>query len=267
MTSIEQIARQYRGIRCNHIAQGLADLLRQAEANEVSYLAFAEVLGGRRTAAAQPAADRHEPTQGRLPGDKRLAESTTATRPPSPSARSASCWTSASSTSAPTWCSSPARGGQDPPGHGIGQEAIEAGYKVLFTTALALVEKLELAEIKGELKKQITALQKFDLLIIDELGYLPMNRQARYNLFQLVNALYEYRSVIITTNKDFTAWGEFFADDNVAVPIVDRLIHHSHIFMPGGESYRLKHKREELIFCRPGRVNFIGRKGVKIIGH
>ena len=61
---------------------------------------------------------------------------------------------------------------------GIGQEAIEAGYKVLFTTALALVEKLELAEIKGELKKQITALQKFDLLIIDELGYLPMNRQA-----------------------------------------------------------------------------------------
>ena len=127
---------------------------------------------------------------------------------------------------------------------GIGQEAIEAGYKVLFTTALALVEKLELAEIRGELKKQITALQKFDLLIIDELGYLPMNRQARYNLFQLVNALYEYRSVIITTNKDFTAWGEFFADDNVVVPIVDRLIHHSHIFMPGGESYRLKHKRE-----------------------
>ena len=117
-------------------------------------------------------------------------------------------------------------------------------YKVLFTTALALVEKLELAEIKGELKKQVTALQKFDLLIIDELGYLPMNRQARYNLFQLVNALYEYRSVIITTNKDFTAWGEFFADDNVAVPIVDRLIHHSHIFMLGGESYRLKHKRE-----------------------
>ena len=80
-------------------------------------------------------------------------------------------------------------------------------------------------------------------MIIDELGYLPMNRQARHNLFQLVNALYE-RSVIITTNKDFTAWGEFFADDNVAVPIVDRLIHHSHIFMPGGESYRQKHKRE-----------------------
>ena len=70
-----------------------------------------------------------------------------------------------------------------------------------------------------------------------------MSRQSRYNLFQLVNSLYEYRSVILTTNKDFTDWGEFFHNDDVAVPIVDRIIHHSHIFMLGGESYRLKEKR------------------------
>ncbi len=74
---------------------------------------------------------------------------------------------------------------------------------------------------KGELKKKITNLSKFDLIIIDELGYLPMNKQGNYNLFQLINTLYEYRSVIITTNKNFTDWGEFFIDDNVAVPIVD----------------------------------------------
>lgn len=86
------------------------------------------------------------------------------------------------------------------------------------------------------------ALAKYDLLVIDELGYLPMTRQARYNLFQLINSLYEYRSIILTTNKDFTSWGEFFHDDNVAVPIIDRVIHHSHIFMLGGESYRLKQK-------------------------
>ena len=78
--------------------------------------------------------------------------------------------------------------------------------------------------------------------IIAELGYLPMARQGIYNLFQLFTGLYEYRSVILTTNKDFTSWGEFFRDDNVAVPIVDRLIHHSHVFMLGGESYRLKQK-------------------------
>ncbi|SFX47408.1 ATP-binding protein, partial [Marinospirillum alkaliphilum] len=88
----------------------------------------------------------------------------------------------------------------------------------------------------------ISLLAKNDLLIIDELGYLPMSRQSRYNLFQLVNSLYEYRSIILTTNKDFTDWGEFFHNDNVAIPIVDRIIHHSHIFMLGGESYRLKEK-------------------------
>lgn len=125
---------------------------------------------------------------------------------------------------------------------GIGHEAIHAGYKVLFRNALTLVEELELAEMKGDLKKRLTQLSKYDLIIIDELGYLPMSRQSRYNLFQLINSLYEYRSIILTTNKDFTSWGEFFHDDNVAVPIIDRIIHHSHIFMLGGESYRLKEK-------------------------
>jgi len=100
--------------------------------------------------------------------------------------------------------------------------------------------------LKGELKKKINSLIKADLLIIDELGYLPMNKQGMYNLFQLINSLYEYRSIILTTNKDFTNGGEFFADDNVAVPIIDRLIHHSHIFMLGGESYRLKQKLNNL---------------------
>ena len=114
---------------------------------------------------------------------------------------------------------------------------------MLFTTALGLVESLELAELRGELKKKINNLTKFDVLIIDELGYLPMGNRARYNLFQLVNSFYEYRSIVLTTNKDFTAWGDYFHDDNVAVPVVDRLIHHSHIFMMGGESYRLKQKK------------------------
>ena len=69
-----------------------------------------------------------------------------------------------------------------------------------------------------------------------------MLHQARYNLFQLVHSLYEYRSIVLTTNKDFTDWGEFFAEDQVAVPVIDRIIHHSHIFKLGGESYRLKEK-------------------------
>ena len=72
-------------------------------------------------------------------------------------------------------------------------------------------------------------------MIIDELGYLPMSKQSHHNLFQLINTLYEYRSIILTTNKELTQWGEFFMDENVAVPIVDRLIHHAKIDMLGGE--------------------------------
>jgi DNA replication protein DnaC len=64
------------------------------------------------------------------------------------------------------------------------------------------------------------------VLVIDELGYLPMTQQARYNLFQLINNLYEYRSVILTTNKEFRSWGELFHGDNVAVTIIDCVIHH-----------------------------------------
>jgi DNA replication protein DnaC len=136
-----------------------------------------------------------------------------------------------------------------PPGVGkthlaiaVGVKAVETGYKVLFTTALTLVESLDLAEARGELKKKINWLLKFDLVLVDELGYLPLSQKSVFNFFQFINALYEYRSITLTTNKEFTSWREFFVNDNLAVPIVDRLIHRSHIFIMGGESYRLRDK-------------------------
>ncbi len=125
---------------------------------------------------------------------------------------------------------------------GIGLKALEAGYPVLCPTALTLVATLALAERRGELKKKIASLLTCDLLIIDELGYLPMNRQGLDNLFPLSNGRYEYRSVILTPHKDFTNWGEFFRDEHVVVPVVDRLIPHSQVFMLGGESSRLQQK-------------------------
>jgi DNA replication protein DnaC len=243
MSAIERLAQQYRALHCHHIAAGLPDLLTQAEANELSYLQLAEQL----VELERQGRERNRHTlnlrKAGFPAIKRVEEF---------DFRHQTTITKRQVSQLLDFRFLDERANLvfiGPPGVGkthlaiaIALKAVEAGYKVLFTTALTLVETLEIAELKGELKKKIASLIKFDLLVVDELGYLPMNRQGTYNLFQLINSLYEFRSVILTTNKDFTNWGEFLREDNVAVPIVDRLIHHSHVFMLGGESYRLKQK-------------------------
>jgi len=243
MPTIESVAQQYRSLRLPAIAEGLENLLKSAEANEISYLQFAECLVEHEL--KQRNAKRIEQNQRRanFPLQKSLDEfdyrfQTTINKREINGLLDFGFIDNREN----IILIGPPGVGKTHLAIGIGLKALDAGYKVCFCTALTLVEALELAELKGELKKKINQLLKFDILIIDELGYLPMNKQGMHNLFQLINALYEYRSIILTTNKDFTNWGEFFFDDNVAVPIVDRIIHHSHIFMLGGESYRLKSK-------------------------
>ena len=245
MSSLEQVIQKYRELRFTNIAEALESLLANAESNELSYLQFAEQLVDHELSNRQRKRIELNRRKASFPVVKCLEEfdyrhQTTITKRQVNQLLDFSFIDHRHN----LMFIGPPGVGKTHLAMGIGLKAIDAGYKVLFTTALALVETLEIAELKGELKKRITAYLKFDVLIIDELGYLPMNRQSMYNLFQLINSLYEYRSIILTTNKVFTNWGEFFADDNVAVPIVDRLIHHSHIFMLGGESYRLKQKSD-----------------------
>jgi len=138
-----------------------------------------------------------------------------------------------------------------PPGVGkthlaiaLGREAILAGYAVQFTTAMALVAALAKAQTEKRLDEKLTALAKPKLLIIDELGYLPLEPDAAHLFFQLVSRRYETGAMLITSNRSVAEWGTVFADPVVATAILDRLLHHSHVLTIRGDSYRLRAKRK-----------------------
>lgn len=137
-----------------------------------------------------------------------------------------------------------------PPGVGkthlavaLGREAIKQGYSVLFITAASLLTQLTKAHMEGKLEEKISQFSKAKLLIIDELGYLPFDPKAAHFLFQLVSRRYEKGSILMTSNRAVSEWGEVFGDSVVATAILDRLLHHSHVLTIRGESYRLKEKR------------------------
>ena len=122
----------------------------------------------------------------------------------------------------------------------LGHEAIRQGYSVLFATAPALVAALAKAHAEGRLEDRLSFFAKPKLLIIDELGYLPFEPEAAHLFFQLVSSRYERASLIVTSNKPFSAWGEIFGDEIVAAAMIDRLVHHAEILSLKGDSYRLR---------------------------
>ena len=126
---------------------------------------------------------------------------------------------------------------------GLGREAIVAGYTVLFTGAMELVANLAKAQSDGRLEERLTHFAKPKLLIVDELGYLPLEPDAAHLFFQLVSRRYERGSTLITSNRAVGEWGAVFGDAVVATAILDRLLHHSHVITIRGDSYRLRSKR------------------------
>lgn len=125
----------------------------------------------------------------------------------------------------------------------IGVAACNRGKKVKFYRTAALVNDLIDAKAKGNLGKFLKQIEKADLLICDEWGYIPLDRQGAQLLFQVVTGCYEKKSVIITTNLEFGKWNGIFFDEKLTSAIIDRLVHYSHLLIFSGKSYRLEHSK------------------------
>ena len=123
----------------------------------------------------------------------------------------------------------------------LGVEACMQGKKVRFFKTAALVNELTDAKASGSLNKLLKRLSKLDLLICDEWGYLPFDAEGSQLLFQVIADCYEKRSLIITTNIEFSKWNGIFYDDQLTAALIDRLVHHSHLIVFDRDSWRFEH--------------------------
>jgi DNA replication protein DnaC len=140
-----------------------------------------------------------------------------------------------------------------PPGVGktmlataLGLKAVHAGYRVYYTTAADLVARTARAALEGRWQTTMRFWNGPAVLVIDELGYLPMPGEAASHLFQVISRRYQHGSVILTTNRGIAQWGEIFEDTTVAAAILDRLLHHATVLQIDGDSYRMRGHRARL---------------------
>lgn len=122
----------------------------------------------------------------------------------------------------------------------LGRALCISGYRVAFRTAIALATELEVAHKELRLPRLLAQYRRYDLVLIDELGYLPFARPVAELLFQFFSDRYERASVAVTSNLPFAQWTEIFGDERMTAALLDRLVHRSHVLVVDGESYRFR---------------------------
>jgi len=139
-----------------------------------------------------------------------------------------------------------------PPGVGkthlsiaLGVTAVERGYKVCFERIANLIKLLKTAEIQKTAEYRIRRIMKSDLIIIDEIGYTPIEKREANLFFNLISESYEKVSLIVTSNKSFESWAEMMGDSIMTTALLDRLLHHARVFNLDGESYRITNQIKE----------------------
>jgi len=122
--------------------------------------------------------------------------------------------------------------------------AAQRGRRVYYGTLIDLITSLEEAQAAGQLRRRLAVLSHPSLLVVDEIGYLPVNHSGAVLFFQLMNRRYENASTVLTSNKGFEEWGEVLGDDVMAAALIDRVLHHCHLVNIRGNSYRMREHTE-----------------------
>lgn len=128
----------------------------------------------------------------------------------------------------------------------LGVAAAKVGYQVAFVTLENLIRLLKTADISTASKNRVKVIHRASLVILDEVGFMPVSKAEANTLFSFVSACYEHKSLVVTSNKGFDDWADFLGDPIIATAILDRLIYKCEIFNLTGDGYRIKHRQSIL---------------------
>jgi DNA replication protein DnaC len=243
MTEIERIKEQLKRLRLHTMAAIFEDEANKASRSQMSYTAFLARLVDEEMVSKTDRSINARIAKARFPAIKTLEAFDFSFQPSLPATRIKElAELSFIDRAYNILFVGPAGTGKSHLSIALGLKACAQRKRVLFTSAMGLLDQMVAALVSHTLGKTLEILGRLDLLIIDEIGYMPIDVQKANLFFQLVSRRYEKGSIILTTNKPFDRWGEMFGDDVIASAILDRLLHHCHIITTSGPSYRIKDK-------------------------